>query len=88
MAKKVTEYASIQEWMEKQGRNGRQLIRLVHDRYPDVRLSEGHLSNILKGSRRCSLRLAVALHEITRVPITVLAKWPHVDEKQTSRSAA
>jgi hypothetical protein len=72
--------------MERTGTNGRQLLALMRERGEDM--SEGHLSNILKGSRRCSLGKAIVLHEITGVPIPSIARWPHVPESRTSRSAA
>lgn len=72
--------------MEKTGTNGRQLLALLRGR--GETMSEGHLSNILKGSRRCSLTKAILLNEITGVPIRNICKWPKVRETQTSRSAA
>lgn len=72
--------------MERTGTNGRQLLALLSAE--GYSLSEGHLSNILKGSRRCSLRLALALHEVTGVAIKAIARWPHVRPNQTSQSAA
>ena len=78
--------ASIQEWMERNGVNNRDLIALLRDQGCDI--SAGHLSNILKGSRRCSLRKALALHEVTGVPIRTIADWPHVRPNRTSQSAA
>lgn len=72
--------------MEAKGINGRQLLMLLkqHGRT----LSEGHMSNILKGSRRCSLGLAIDLNEITGVPIRVIARWPHVRNDLTSQAPA
>lgn len=78
--------ASIQEWMERTGTNGRELLALL--RAEGYSLSEGHLSNILKGSRRCSLRTAIALHEITGVSIKAIARWPKNRELRTSQPAA
>ena len=77
---------SLQEWMERTGNNGRQLLALLRER--GETMSEGHLSNILKGSRRCSLVKAVLLNEITGVPIRAIVRWPKGREIQTSRSAA
>ena len=72
--------------MERTGTNGRQLLALLRERGVDM--SEGHLSNILKGSRRCSLGKAIVLNEITGVQIRAIARWPHVRDNQTSQSAA
>jgi hypothetical protein len=79
-------YASLNEWMEVKGINGRQLLAMLRER--GRTLSEGHLSNILKGSRRCSLMLALDLNEITGVPVRAIARWPRVQESRTSQSAA
>lgn len=67
--------------MENTGTNGRALIQKLKQhgyigRSARGEMSEGHLSNVLKRSRRCSLVLAVALHEITGVPIRALVAWP------------
>lgn len=72
--------------MERTRTNGRQLLELL--KAEGYSLSEGHLSNILKGSRRCSLRTAIALHEVTGVPIKAIAQWPNVRDGRTSRPAA
>ena len=72
--------------MERTGTNGRQLLALLRER--GETMSEGHLSNILKGSRRCSLVKAVLLNEMTGVPIRAIVQWPKSRESHTSRSAA
>jgi hypothetical protein len=66
--------------MERTGTNGRQLLALLREA-GYAAMSEGHLSNVLKGSRRCSLRHAVALNEVTGVPIRAIAKWAVRDPK-------
>lgn len=71
--------------MERTGTNGNQLIDLL--RAEGHSLSRGHLSNVLKGSRRCSLRLALALHEVTGVSIKAIARWPRTREVQTSQAS-
>lgn len=78
-------YDTIQEWMERKRVNGERLIEMLHER--GVEITKGHLSNILKGSRRCSLKLALELHDLTGVPIKSIARWP-ISEKLNSRSAA
>lgn len=72
--------------MEATGTNGRQLLALL--RAHGESISEGHLSNILKGSRRCSLGKAITLNEITGVPIRAIARWPHVRNDRTSQALA
>lgn len=72
--------------MERTGTNGRELLALLRQR--GYALSAGHLSNILKGSRRCSLRMAVALNEVTDVPIKAIAEWPTVRNTRQNQSAA
>lgn len=76
---------SLNEWMERHQVNGTKLLRRLRDR--GVSLSAGHLSNILKGSRRVSLRLAIELNDLTGVPIKALAQWP-VREPRSTRSRA
>jgi hypothetical protein len=78
--------ASLNEWMERTGTSGDRLIQMLRDE--GYSLSRGHLSNILKGSRRCSLRTAIALHDITGVSIKAIAMWPKDRESRTSQSAA
>lgn len=72
--------------MERTGTNGRQLLALMRERGTSV--SEGHLSNILKGSRRCSLVKAIVLHEITGVSIEAIAQWPPTRKTPTYRATA
>lgn len=72
--------------MERTGTNGRQLLAMLKER--GVSMSEGHLSNILKKSRRCSLVKAIVLNELTGVPMKNLIQWPPFRGTRTSRSAA
>jgi len=76
--------------MERTGTNGRRLIQILKRRGYTGRgtsgeLSEGHISNIRSRSRRCSLVLAVAINELTGVPIKALIEWPTVRKGRTSR---
>jgi transcriptional regulator with XRE-family HTH domain len=73
--------ATLNEWMERTGTTGNRLIELL--KAEGYSLSRGHLSNILKGSRRCSLRTAIALHEITGVSIKSIARWPSLRDDRT-----
>lgn len=83
---KTAPFTSLQDWMERKGVNGERLREMLREQQ-GILLSKGHLSNILKGSRRCSLTLAIELHELTGVPIKAIAKWPRRDTR-TTRSAA
>lgn len=78
--------ASLNEWMERTGTSGDKLVQML--RAEGYSLSRGHLSNILKGSRRCSLRTAIALHEITGVSIKAIAQWPRTRDDRSSQPAA
>lgn len=82
---KTPTYTSLTDWMERKRVNGERLREMLQER--GISLSKGHLSNILKGSRRCSLKLAIDLHELTGVPIKAIAQWP-VSDTRSSRSAA
>lgn len=73
--------------MEATGTNGRELLARLQ-REEQCPLSEGHLSNILRGSRRCSLRVALAIHEITGVGIKVIARWPPERKYRTDEAFA
>lgn len=63
--------------METTGTNGQRLIERLR-KEKNIHISPTLLSFILRGSRRCSLINAVALHEITGVPIDVLREWPRL----------
>jgi len=60
--------------MEATGTNATQLIRLLAQKGCSV--SKGTMSSILSKSRRCSLGTALALHEVTGVPIPNMVEWP------------
>jgi hypothetical protein len=80
--------ATLQEWMEQTGTNGRRLLSMLQAR--GCYMSEGHLSNILKRSRRCSIVKAVLLNELTGVPVRNLIEWPPAEmpaRRRKSRSS-
>lgn len=62
-------YPSIQAWLDATGTNQQELARRVG-------ITQGHLSNILRKSRRCSLYLALRLSRETNVPVELIADWP------------
>jgi len=62
-------YATVQAWQDATGTNN---VRLAKQ----LGITESHLSNVLRKSRRCSLALALKLSKITNVPIETIAEWP------------
>jgi plasmid maintenance system antidote protein VapI len=70
--------------MERNEVNGVLLRHMLANR--GTRITAGHISNILKGSRRVSLDLAIALNELTGVPIKTLAEWPRKQKLAKRRS--
>lgn len=70
---------SLQEWMDRTGTSSRGLIALVKaETGRDI--SPTMMSFILRGSRRCSIENALALHAVTGVPIKTLKAWPKVSD--------
>lgn len=67
-------YASLADWLDRTGHNQTELLEMVKAR--GVSMTKGHLSNILRGARRCSIVRAVILSEITGVPVGKLIAWP------------
>jgi hypothetical protein len=80
-------YRTLHEFMEKTGTNATWLIKMV-EAETGVRLSNSLISQILRGSRRCSRWNAFALHVVTGVPMEELLKWPRIPETENSRSVA
>jgi hypothetical protein len=87
MAKRTPTYSSLQDWMERNGKNGDDLYRLVQEG-TTVDMTRQHLSKVLSGSRRCSLRIGLALAYVTGVPVQNIVRWPRVAKPATSRSDA
>ena len=55
------------------------------------KMSKSLFSMILRGSRRCSVEKAWALHQVTGVPMEELTRWPRNGKSihaRNSRSAA
>lgn len=73
---KTKQYKSLQDWMERTGTTQAELARRV-------RMPESQLSQLLKGSRRCSLMRALALSKVTGVPVEKLVEWPKVSVKRS-----
>ena len=64
-------YTSLQDWMERTGTTQAKLASLAGIKPPT-------LSMLLKGSRRCSIRVAMQLSAVTSVPVEKLVEWPKV----------
>lgn len=62
--------------MERTGTNQAELARRVG-------MPRSQLSQLLKGSRRCSLETALKLSAVTGVPVEKLTQWPKVPVKRT-----
>lgn len=69
-------YKSLQDWMERTGTTQSALARRAH-------MPESQLSQLLKGSRRCSLMRALTLSKITGVSVENLVAWPKVRVKRS-----
>lgn len=59
-------FRSVEAWMNANGVNQRELAKCLG-------ISESHLSNILGGHKRASLRLALRIAEFTNVPVETIA---------------
>lgn len=62
--------------MDRTGTSSRHLIQLVKAKTGRA-ISPTMMSFILRGSRRCSRLNALALQDVTGVPVEVLTRWPH-----------
>ncbi len=71
-------YSSLQDWMERTGTNQARLAKLAG-------MLPSQLSDVLKGSRRCSLQKALALHAVTGVPVEKMVAWPKLPPARTRR---
>ena len=83
MAKSNTgqSFTSLQDWMDRTGTTQTKLASLVGIKSP-------HMSMILKGSRRCSIQLALRFHAVTGVPVEKLVEWPKVPVVRSYLSVA
>lgn len=77
---------TLAEWLERSGQNQTMLRErlAVEQRY---QVSAGHLCDVIKGSSRCSLALALALWRVTGVPVERIAEWPRVRPYRNVRSS-
>lgn len=79
--KKRRPYASLADWLDRTGTRQYQLAKMAG-------INESALSMLLRGSRRCSLRVAIRLSDITGVPVQKLVEWPQVHNTRSSSRAA
>ena len=73
---KTKAYTSLQDWMERTGTTQAELARRAG-------IPQSQLSQLLKGSRRCSVMKALALSKVTGVPVEKLVQWPKVRIKRS-----
>lgn len=69
-------YTSLQDWLERTGTTQTRLAELVQ-------MPKSQLSQLLTGSRRCSVMKALALSKVTGVPVENLTAWPKIPFKRT-----
>lgn len=74
-------YRSLHEWLDRTGTKQRTLARRAG-------ISEQHISMLLRGSRRCSIRVALRLSSITGVPVEKLVVWPKFQDSEKIAAAA
>lgn len=62
-------YTSLADWLDRTGTSQRQLAKMAG-------MTESAVSMLLRGSRRCSLKAAIRLSDITGVRVQRLVEWP------------
>lgn len=80
-------YRTLVDYMERTGTNSTRLLKLVKDR-ERVEISPSLFSMMLRGSRRCSVVNAWALHCVTGVPMDELRRWPRYAETENLGAVA
>jgi len=80
-------YKTLYDYMERTGTNATRLLQMVREKEYII-IDKTHFSMILRGSRRCNREYALALHNITGVPIEELVRWPRYAKTENSESAA
>jgi plasmid maintenance system antidote protein VapI len=81
MPKKKRAYRSLSDWLDRTGTNQQTLARRAG-------VTDSVISDLLRGSRRCSLGTALKLNELTGVPVEKLVAWPRFQPRQKTASAA
>lgn len=74
-------YTSLQDWMERTGVSQSELARRA-------KMPQSQLSQLLTGSRRCSIMRALTLAKVTGVPVEKLVEWPKVAVKRSFKEVA
>lgn len=80
-------YATLVDYMERTGTNATRLLELVKNQ-ERVTISPSLFSMMLRGSRRCSVVNAWALHCVTGVPMDELRRWPRYAKTENPRAVA
>jgi plasmid maintenance system antidote protein VapI len=78
---KRSPYQSLHEWLDRTGTQQQTLAKIIG-------IADSTLSMLLRGSRRCSLPLAMRISEITGVPVEKLVEWPKFQPRRKSDHAA
>lgn len=71
---------SLQEWQHRTGIPWQGLITLLKERY-DITMSPALFSLMLRGSRRCPRLRALAISDLTGVPVKALTTWPRLPQE-------
>ena len=79
--KRKRTYRSLHEWLDRTGTQQQTLARLAG-------IPDSTLSQLLRGSRRCSLAVALKLSGITKVPVEKLVEWPKFRGSRKDNHAA
>lgn len=74
-------FTSLRDYLQKTGSTQRQLAH-------DAGMSEQQLSNLLTGSRGCSIRMAIRLSSVTGVPVENLVRWKKIRPQRTQKAVA
>lgn len=76
----MVEPRTLHEWMQRHEVTAERLLRMVRTKTGRI-ISPALFSYILRGSRRCSRINALALWDVTGVPMEELTRWPRFPEE-------
>ncbi len=80
-------YKTLSDYMERTGTNGDRLWKMANARLRgEQQMSRSLFSMILSGGRRCNPERAWALHQITKVPMDELQRWPRYAKTDNAES--
>jgi len=74
-------YASLADWLDRTGTQQQTLARKVG-------VKDSVISQLLRGSRRCSLVTALKLEAVTGVPVEKLVEWPRFQKPENTNRVA